>query len=72
MEIIFKHIWIMCIAATVGNGIILKYRSRKYILDNPELKAGYDNFFKGGVLLWKYSLDNYWDWTSFRINARYI
>jgi len=47
MEIIFKHTWIMFIAVTVANGFILKYRSKKYIAQNPELDEGYRNYFKG-------------------------
>ncbi|WP_332922989.1 hypothetical protein [Persicobacter psychrovividus] len=47
MEIIFKHTWIMFIAVTFANGLILKYRSKKYIAQNPELEKGYDKYFKG-------------------------
>ncbi len=37
----------MFIAVTVANGLIFKYRSKKYIARNPELKEGYDKFYKG-------------------------
>ena len=37
----------MFIAVTIANGLILKYRSKKYIAQNPELEDGYDNYFKG-------------------------
>ena len=37
----------MFIAVTVANGFILKYRSKKYIAQNPELNEGYKNYFKG-------------------------
>lgn len=47
MEIIFKHTWIMFIAVTIANGLILKYRSKKYIAEKPELEEGYEHFFKG-------------------------
>lgn len=50
MEIIFKHTWIMFIAITIANGLILKYRSKKHIAENPELKDGYDTYFKGWVI----------------------
>ena len=40
----------MFIAATIANGLILKYRSKKYILQNPELKEGYDKYFKGWLI----------------------
>jgi len=43
----FKHSWIMFILVTVVNGLVLKYRSKKHVAQNPELKEGYDNFFKG-------------------------
>jgi len=47
MEIIFKHTWIMIIAATIANGLILKLRSKKYIAEKPELKEGYEKYFRG-------------------------
>ena len=47
MEIIFKHTWIMFIAVTIANGLILKYRSKKYTAEKPELEDGYDKYFKG-------------------------
>jgi len=47
MEIIFKHFWIMFIVMTVANALILKYRSKTYIMENPKLKKGYDDFIKG-------------------------
>lgn len=50
MELIFKHTWIMFIAVTIANGLILKYRSKKYIVQNPELEKGYDQYFKGWMI----------------------
>lgn len=47
MEILLKNLWILLVVGTVGNALILKYRSNKYIQSNPELKEGYDKFFKG-------------------------
>ncbi len=47
MEIIFKHTWIMFIIFTVANGLIFKYRSKKYIAQNPDLREGYDKFYNG-------------------------
>src|SRR5690606_38784976 len=47
MELLFKHPWIVFIAFTVLNGLLLKSRSKKYIEANPDLKLGYDNYFKG-------------------------
>ena len=40
----------MFIAATIANGLILKYRSKKYIAQNPELADGYDKYFKGWLI----------------------
>jgi len=31
----------------VANALILKYRSKVYVAENPALKKGYDNFIKG-------------------------
>ncbi len=47
MEIIFRHFWIMFIAVTVANAFILKNYSQKYIAEDPTLKKGYDDYFKG-------------------------
>ena len=47
MEIIFNYTWVMFIAVTIANGLVLKYRSKKYIAQNPDLKKGYDKYFKG-------------------------
>jgi hypothetical protein len=50
MEFIIKHGWILFILVTLLNGIILKFRANKYIKQNPELKEGYDNYFKGWII----------------------
>jgi hypothetical protein len=50
MELIFKHGWIFFIVMTVINGFVFKYRSKKYILENPDLIEGYDKLFKGWLL----------------------
>ena len=47
MDTIIQHFWIILIATTVVNGIILKYRSQKYIAENPDLKKGYNDYLKG-------------------------
>jgi hypothetical protein len=41
----------MFVAVTVANALILKFRSRGYIRDRPELAAGYKRLFRG-VLFW--------------------
>lgn len=50
MDILFKHIWIFLIAVTIINGLVLKYRARKYIAQDPELATGYDQFVKGWLI----------------------
>ncbi len=50
MKLIFDQFWIFFIVVTIINGFIFKYRSRKYITENPTLEKGYDNFFKGWLL----------------------
>jgi hypothetical protein len=50
MEIIFKQAWIMFIAVTFANAFILKFRAKKYIDKNPDLRKGYEDLFKGIVL----------------------
>ena len=47
MEIIFKHAWFLFIAVIIANAVILKYRSKKYVAQNPELEQGYDKYIKG-------------------------
>ena len=49
MELIFKHSWILFIAFTILNGLVLKSRSKKHIEANPELEKGYENYFKGWI-----------------------
>ncbi len=40
----------MFIAVTIANSLILKFRSKKYITQNPSLKEGYDTYFKGFLI----------------------
>ena len=47
----FRHAWLMFVAVTVANALILKFRSRGYIRERPELAAGYTRLFRG-VLFW--------------------
>ena len=46
-----RHAWLMFIAVTVVNALILKFRARAYIRQEPSLAAGYEQLFTG-VLLW--------------------
>jgi len=50
MELIFKHGWIFLIAMTSINGLVFKYKSKKYIFDNPDLTDGYSRLFKGWLI----------------------
>jgi len=50
MEIILVHFWIIVIPITVVNGLVLKFRFKKYIIDNPSLKEGYNKYLKGILL----------------------
>jgi len=50
MEIIFKYGWILLIAVTTANGFYFRARSKKYIVENPALKEGYDKIIKGWFL----------------------
>jgi hypothetical protein len=46
-----RHVWLIFIAVTVVNALILKFRSRAHVQQQPELAAGYQQLFNG-VLLW--------------------
>ena len=50
MPAIFNHFWIMFIVVTVANGLIWKYKSKKYIEQKPELKESYDKLIKGWLI----------------------
>ena len=46
-----RHAWLLFIATMVANALVLKFRSRAYIQQQPELAAGYRSLFYG-ILLW--------------------
>ena len=46
-----RHAWIMFIAVTTINAMMMRFRSRKYIQQQPHLAAGYQQLFTG-VLFW--------------------
>ncbi len=50
MEYFEKYFGIMCILVTFANGFFLKFRSKKYIAEAPELKEGYKKYFNGLIL----------------------
>lgn len=45
-DFFFRHTWVMFIVVTIVNCFILKYRSQKFIDENPDLRTGYDKIFK--------------------------
>ena len=44
---LFNNFWIVLIFIICINALILKLQSKKYIADNPALKKGYNQLFKG-------------------------
>lgn len=50
MDLIFNHPWVLFITVTIANAFLLKYRSKKYISKNPELKEGYEKAFLGFLI----------------------
>jgi hypothetical protein len=50
MAILFEYVWALFIATTIANALFLKYRSREHVRLKPELKEGYDKFFKGIII----------------------
>ncbi|MBI5354725.1 MAG: hypothetical protein HZB50_18945 [Chloroflexi bacterium] len=49
-SIIFKHGWVLFIGFTLINAFTLKFRSKKYIEQNPALEEGYEKLFRGYVI----------------------
>ena len=47
----FRHVWLMFVAVTVANALVLKFRSRDYIRQSPGLTGGYQQLC-WGVLFW--------------------
>jgi hypothetical protein len=45
-----KYFWLIAIVITVINAYIVKFRSHKYIKENPELSVGYKKLFWGYVI----------------------
>ena len=46
-SLLFKHTWVLFIGVTLVNAFILKFRSKKYIEQNPTLEEGYAKLFRG-------------------------
>ncbi|WP_190811679.1 hypothetical protein [Flagellimonas sp. S3867] len=51
MEYVFKHAWILFLFVTVINAFLGKKSTKKLSDQNPELKEGYNNYFKGYITL---------------------
>lgn len=51
LKLAARQAWLIFIAVTVANALILKFRSRAHIQRQPELAAGYQRLFNG-VLFW--------------------
>ncbi len=49
--LIFRHFWLLAVAATFFNALTLKFRSQRHIQERPELADGYRRFFYG-FLFW--------------------
>ena len=51
-SLIFRHGWILFVVVTALNALIGKFRSRKYISENPGLGPGYDKLLRF-TLFWQ-------------------
>jgi len=47
---LFDYAWVFFILITLINAFILKVRAARAIRDQPELRVGYDQLFKGYIL----------------------
>ena len=50
MGLIEKHFWVICIVFTFLNVVVLKNRTSKYVSQTPQLKEGYNSFFKAMII----------------------
>jgi hypothetical protein len=48
-SLLFKHVWVLFIGVTLINAFALKFRSKKYIDQNPSLEEGYEKLFRGYI-----------------------
>ena len=51
MKLLFDQTWILFIVAILINGFLFKSRSKTHIAENPDLEKGYNDIFKGYILL---------------------
>ena len=50
LGIIGKWFWAAAMVITLLNGFIFRYRSKKHIMENPELEEGYRNIFNKFII----------------------
>ena len=46
-DVVSQYFWLICIMLTVINWMSFRKRAQKYIEENPELKEGYEELFRG-------------------------
>jgi hypothetical protein len=51
MPLLLRHLWLLCIAATIINALIFWVRSRHHGYNDPSLEGGYCQLF-WGILTW--------------------
>jgi len=49
-QIFFRHAWLLFIFITCLNGVIWRWRARKYISADPTLAAGYTRLIRGWLV----------------------
>lgn len=52
MNNIINNIWVLFVVVTIANGIVFKFRSKKHIEVNPDLKEGYSKLIIGWLIVW--------------------
>lgn len=48
---LFRHGWVLFIVAAIANALVVKFRSRNFICEKPELASGYNRLVRG-ILIW--------------------
>ena len=52
MELIVeKYMWAVWMFMTTLNLVVIRYKAKKHIQENPELAKGYDDFLKWGLII---------------------
>ena len=50
VDLIFNNFWVLLILGSVYSAFLMKFRSRKFIQKQPELREGYDRLFIGELI----------------------